>query len=87
MTGSALGPAPGSVLGPALMFDIGLIPSTVTIPVFGVITDPVAFVVINPYIMFYYGKVIIAKDLTSSKLYIKRTIWIERILFSNIIEA
>ena len=73
-------PAPDSIARPALNFIIG--------PALGVVAGCVTFVVINPTKdNYFYGKQVTADDLTSSKLYIKRTIWIRGILFGETSEA
>lgn len=81
--GPAFGPALGPALGPtpslAPMFDVSLVSGAI----FGHVTS----MVINLYIMFYYKKAVMAEDLTSSKLYMKKTIWIGEIPFSNIIRT
>ena len=73
---SITSPAPGSVAGPA--------PDSVTGPALGVVADRVAPVVIDPTKgNYFYGKQVTAEDLTSSKLYMKGTIWIGGIPFSK----
>ena len=67
-------PTPGLAPSSTSMFDANLIPGTVTILAFGLVANCVAFVVTNSYTTFYFGKLVITEDLTSSKLYIKKTI-------------
>lgn len=78
-------PDPAPSLTPA--FDVGLVSSTVTTSTPGIIASCFAPVIINPHMTFYYEKVVMAEDLTNSKLYIRGIIWIGRILFSNTTEA
>ena len=77
---SVTSPAPGSVAGPAPDSVIGLAP--------GVVAGRVAPVVINPTKSnYFYGKQVTVKNLTSSKLYMKGTIWIKGIPFGETGEA
>ena len=80
-------PAPSLASSPALTFDIDLIPDAITALAPGTIINYAVLVVIDLHTTFYYGKVVMTKDLTSLKLYIKGTIWIGGILFNNITEA
>ena len=69
----------GFTADPVFDFVIGL--------VFSVVAGCITFVVINPTKdNYFYKKSIMAEDFTNSKQYIKGTIWIERILFSEIKE-
>ena len=79
------GPAHGFVTGPALDYITSLAPGSVagpaldsvTGPAPGVVASRVAHVVIDPIKSnYFYGKQVTAEDFTSSKLYMKRTIWI-----------
>ena len=89
---SVTGLAPGSVASPALDFITCLIPGSVACPTLdsvigpapGVIAGHVALVVIDSTKSnYFYGKQFTAENLTSSKLYMKRTIWIEGIPFGK----
>lgn len=80
-------PAPSPTLNPTFTFGISFVPNTVTIPALGIVTGYIASVILNLYTMFYYRKAVMAEDLTSSKFYMKRTILIREILFSNTTEA
>lgn len=82
-----VGPAFGPTPSPTPAFDVGLISSAVTAPAPGTIACCIIPVVINYYTTFYHRKVVMAEDLISVKLYTKETIWIGRILFSNIIKV
>ena len=73
-------PASGSVTGPAL--------DAVTGPAPGIIAGRIAFVEIDiSKGNYFYGKQVTAEDLTSSKLYMKGTIWIRGIPFGETSEA
>ena len=94
--GSVTGPTPGSVAGPALdsitspapCSVAGPTPDSVTGPAPGVVAGRVAPVVIDlTKGNYFYGKQVMAKDLTSSKLYMKGTIWIRSIPFGETGEA
>lgn len=81
------GLASGLALSPTPTFDIGLVFNAIIAPAPSDIADCIVPMVINPHMTFYYRKMVTIKDLTSSKLYMKRTIQIERILFSNTTQA
>ena len=90
--GSITGPAPSSVAGPALEYITsptpgsiaGPAPNSVTGPALGVVAGRVAPVVIDPTEdNYFYEKQVTAEDLTSSKLYMKGTIWIGGIPFDE----
>lgn len=55
----------GSALDLTPIFDAGLIFGAVIVPAPGTVASCVASMVINPHITFYYGKTVMAKDLTS----------------------
>lgn len=81
---SIANPALGSITGPAPGSVAGSIPDSVIGPALGVVVGCIALVVIDPTKSnYFYGKQVTAEDLTSSKLYMKRTIWIGRILFDE----
>ena len=72
--------APGSIAGPA--------PDSVTSPAPGIIAGRVTPVVIDSTKgNYFYGKQVTAEDLTSFKLYMKRTIWIGGIPCGETCEA
>ena len=73
--GSVAGPAPDSVTSPAPGFIASPAPDSVTGPAPCIVASCIAPVVINSTKSnYFYGKQITAKDLTSSKLYMKGTI-------------
>ena len=87
-SGSVAGPAPDSVTNPAPGFVAGPAPDSVTIPVPGVVAGCVIPVVIDPTKgNYFYAKQVTAEDFTSSKLYLKGTIWIGGIPFGKTGEA
>ena len=86
--GSVAGPAPDSVTSPAPGSVAGPAPDSVTSPAPGVVAGRVAPVMINPTKgNYFYRKQVTAEDLTSSKLYMKGTIWIGGIPFGETGEA
>ena len=86
--GSIAGPAPDSVTSPAPGSVAGPAPDSVTGPAPSVVAGRVALVVIDPTKgNYFYGKQITVEDLTSSKLYMKGTIWIGGIPFGETGEA
>ena len=86
--GSVAGLAPDSVTSPALGSVAGSTSDSVTGPAPGVIAGRVAPVVIDPTKNnYFYGKQVMVEDLTSSKLYMKETIWIGGIRFGETGEA
>ena len=85
---SVTGPAPDSVTSPAPSSVAGPTPDSVTGPGPSVVAGRVAPVVIEPTKgNYFYGKQVMAEDLTSSKLYMKGTIWIGGIPFGETSEA
>lgn len=68
------GPALSPTLSLASAFNVGFVSGAMTFPAPDAVVGSVALVVINLDTMFFYGKTIMAEDLTSSKLYIKRII-------------
>ncbi len=81
------GPAPDSVVGPAAGSVAGPATGAVTGPALGAVAGRVAPVVMEPNTPFYYGKAVTAEDFTSSKLYMKETIWIGGIPFTDTTDA
>ena len=82
--GSIAGPAPDSVTSPAPGSVAGPAPDSITGLAPGVVAGRIAPVVINPTKgNYFYGKQVMAEDLTSSKLYMKGTIWIGGIPFGE----
>ena len=82
--GSVASPAPDSVTSPAPGSVASPVPDSVTCPAPGVVAGRVAPVVINPTKgNYFYGKQVTAEDLTSSKRYMKGTIWIGGIPFGE----
>lgn len=89
-------PTPGSIAGPTLDSVTGLVlgfvtsfaPDSVTGPAPGVVAGHVAPVVRVPIKgNYFHEKQVMVQDFTSSKQYIKGTIWIVRIVFREISEA
>lgn len=101
--GSVAGLAPGSVASPAPNSVIGLAPSSVACPAPGFVPDSassfvivpasgaiigyIASVVMDSKTTFFYGKQVMAEDYISSRLYMKRMIWIGKIPFGETIDA
>lgn len=79
--------APSFTPSSAPTFDVGLVAGTVTLSTPCAIAGRNTPVVINPHRIFYYRIAATAEDLTTSKLYMKGTIWIGEIPFSNTTEA
>lgn len=85
--GSIAGPMPGFATVPAPSSVNNIILGYVTVPTLGAITGHIVFVIMDPKTTFFYGKQVTAEDYTSSKLYMKKTIWIGGILFGRTIDA
>ena len=82
--GSVTGPAFDTIAGPGLDFVAGFTPDSVTSFALGIVAGSVTLVIIDlTKVNYFYGKQVMAKNLTNSKLYIKSTIWIEGILFGE----
>lgn len=84
---SIANPTSDSIAGPALGSVNNSASSSGIILALGAITGHVALVIIDPKTTFFYGKQVTIKDYISSKLYIKRTIWIRGIPFDETIDA
>lgn len=65
---------PGFIVGFAFDSIASLVVDAIINFALGTVDSHISFVVIDPNNFFYYGKVIMAKNFTISKLYIKRSI-------------
>lgn len=82
------GSAPGLVKSLASSFVASLALDSVTGPALGVVANCVTLIMIeSTKSNYFYKKQITIEDLTSFKLYIKKTILIEKILFGETDEA